>query len=49
MAIVLTNGQHYITTDDSGKIKKVQDIEKAQPFYSCNVAMRKVIFNPKKM
>lgn len=48
MAIVLTNGQHYITTDDSGKIKKVQDIEKAQTFYSCNVAMSKVIFNPKK-
>ena len=48
MAIVLTNGQHYIATDTSGKIKKVQNIEKAQTFYSCNIAMRKVIFNPKK-
>ncbi len=25
--IVLTNGQHYVTTDASGKIKKIQDIE----------------------
>ena len=46
--IVLTNGQHYITTDASGKIKKIQDIEKAQTFSSCNVAMQKVIHNPKK-
>ncbi|WP_370792454.1 hypothetical protein [Blautia sp.] len=46
--IVLTNGQHYVTTDASGKIKKIQDIEKAQTFSSCNVAMQKVIHNPKK-
>lgn len=48
MAIVLTNGQYYIATNSSGKIKKVQDIEQAQTFYSCNIAMRKVIFNPEK-
>lgn len=42
MAIVLTNGEYYIKISSNGKISKTLDVEEAQSFYSCNVAMRKV-------
>lgn len=48
MAIVLTNGSHYITVSSTGKIGKTTNIEEAQIFYSCNVAMKKVFKAPRK-
>ena len=48
MAIVLTNGTYYITVSENGKIGKTDNIEKAQKFYSCNVAMKKVFKAPSK-
>ena len=42
MAIVITNGTCYVTVSKKGKIGKTTDINKAQTFYSCNVAMRKI-------
>lgn len=48
MAIVLTNGKYYIAVSSTGKISKTEDIEKAQTFYSCNVAMQKVFKVPGK-
>lgn len=48
MAIVLTNGEYYITVSSTGKIGKTTNIEEAQTFYSCNVAMKKVFKAPGK-
>ena len=48
MAIVLTNGLYYITVSTTGKIGKTLNIEEAQTFYSCNVAMKKVFKAPGK-
>ena len=42
MAIVLTNGKHYITTDKNGGIIKTLTMEEAQTFYNVNAAMRKI-------
>lgn len=42
MAIVLTNGKHYIATDHKGGIIKTLILEEAQIFYNVNAAMRKV-------
>lgn len=39
MAIVLTNGKHYITHNKKGKVIKVSDIEQAQDFYSVERAI----------
>ena len=39
MAIVLTNGTHYIAHNKSGAIIKVTDIEQAQDFYSVERAI----------
>ncbi len=49
MAIVLTNGKCFIAVSSTGKISKTEDIEEAQTFYSCNVAMKKVFKAPGKM
>ena len=48
MAIVLTNGQFYIKTSNTGRIQKTTNIEDAQIFYSCNVAMKKIRKAPSK-
>ena len=48
MAVVLTNGEYFITVSSTGKIGKTTNIEEAQTFYSCNVAMRKVFKAPGK-
>jgi 5-methylcytosine-specific restriction endonuclease McrA len=42
MSIVLKNGNYYIAVTDRGKIWKTQNIEDAQTFSTCNMAMRKV-------
>lgn len=43
MAVVLTNGEYYISYDRrTGGITKTDDIMEAQVFYSCNAAMEKV-------
>lgn len=49
MAIVLTNGEYYITYDKrTGGIAKTSNIDEAQVFYSCNTAMKKVFKAPGK-
>lgn len=48
MAIILTNGTCFITVSPTGKIGKTNNIEEAQTFYSCNVAMKKVFRAPGK-
>ena len=48
MAIVLTNGEYYITVSSTGKIGKTTNIEEARTFYSCNVARKKVFKAPRK-
>ena len=48
MAIVLTNGTYFIKTSKTGGIEKTSDIQEAQTFYSCNVAMKKVFKAPAK-
>jgi hypothetical protein len=48
MAIVLTNGEYYIGVGKNGKIFKTKNIDDARMFYSCNVAMRKVLRAPSK-
>ena len=48
MAIVLTNGTYYVTVSKTGKIGKTKNIQEAQTFYSCNVAMKKVFKAPGK-
>ena len=40
MAVVLTNGEYYISHDNrTGGIVKTSNVEEAQVFYSCNTAM----------
>lgn len=39
MAILLTNGTHYISLTNSGAVKKVDDIKKAQDFHSIERAI----------
>ena len=47
MAIVLTNGEYYISYDRrTGGITKTDDIMEAQVFCSCNAAMEKVFKAP---
>ena len=49
MAVVLTNGEYYISHDNrTGGIVKISNVEEAQVFYSCNTAMRKVFKAPSK-
>ena len=48
MGIVLTNGTCCITVSETGKIGKTNNIEEAQTFNSCNVAMKKVFKAPGK-
>ena len=48
MAIVLTNGKHYITTNQKGGISKTLIVEDAQTFCNINIAMRKVSEDPEK-
>lgn len=47
MAIVLTNGQHYIATNKKGRIHKTQNIEEARIFYNVNTASRKLMKSSK--
>lgn len=42
MAIVITNGTYYITTNKNGAIIKTPILEDAQHFYNVNVASRKI-------
>ncbi len=39
MAIVLTNGRHYIAFDKKGELIKVLDVQEAQDFYSVERAV----------
>ena len=49
MAVVLTNGEYYISHDSrTGGIVKTSNVEEAQVFYSCNTAMKKVFKAPSK-
>lgn len=40
MAIVITNGMHYVTYEDTGKIEKSKDINKAFQFSSISDAIK---------
>lgn len=48
MAIVLTNGKHYITHNKKGAVTKVKDMEQAQDFYSIERAINQIHRTPGK-
>lgn len=48
MAIVLTNGIHYITHNRTGAVTKVKDMEQAQDFYSIERAINQIHRTPGK-
>lgn len=42
MAIVITNGEYYIKTNEYGKIIKTPSLDEAKRFYNVNTAVRKM-------